>query len=411
MQAEIVGLAHETRDARAFEEGVLELFGRAVGFDVAFFSVKGLETSPTVSGLPEALVERAIRGAATYSQELMPVKRAALARRGVAVDTDVLGALGVRKTRYYADIARTVGGRHSLMAYVPFRGNTVAAVMLGRTNAGFSSSDVTKMEAVLPALGVARGSFGLPVAFEPLGLSRKPTLLERAGFVPERPLATRTTSHGMLEVRDRAGFREMIATNGRSELVWTRAALADPRRSGWPYVELFHVAAALAAERSRALFIGSGGAVALRQFASTYLGISLDLVESEPSVIELAREWYALDSIPNLTVYVDDGVAFIEGVRAASWDVAVIDAYDAETCSSRFARRSFFASLRAALRPGGTMAFNVIGALSGDGPLDAIVRAARAELDDVRLLPVIGANERFVADALRNVVVVATRTR
>jgi hypothetical protein len=55
------------------------------------------------------------------------------------------------------------------------------------------------------------------------------------------------------------------------------------------------------------------------------------------------------------------------------------------------------------------MAFNVIGALSGPSALDDIVRAARAELDDVRLLPVIGADERFAADALRNVVVVATR--
>jgi spermidine synthase len=263
----------------------------------------------------------------------------------------------------------------------------------------------------LPALGVARGSFGFPVAFEPLAHSRKQTLFERAGLVLERPLASRTMSHARLEVRDRAGFREMVATNERSELVWTRAALADPRRSGWPYIELFHVAAALAAERRRALFIGSGGAVALRQFASTYPGISIDLVESEPSVIDLAREWFALDSIPNVAVHVNDGVAFVEGAPAASWDVAVIDAYDAETCSTSFASRAFFASLRTALRPGGAMAFNVIGALSGDGPLDAIVRAARAELDDVRLLPVIGANERFAADALRNVVVVATRTR
>jgi hypothetical protein len=411
MQAEIVGLCQESRDAREFEARALELFGRSVGFDVAFFLVKGLEASPTVSGLPRATVERAILGGAVYSQELMPVKRAALAKRGVAVDTDVLGALGVQKTRYYADIARTVGGRHSLMAYVPFRGDVVGAVMLGRATKGFSSSEVAEMERVLPVLGVARGSFGLPVAFEPLAHSRAPTLLERAGFVAQRPLASLTTAGGVLEVRDRAGFREMSATNGEKSLVWTRAALADPRRSGWPYVELFHVAAALAAERRRALFIGSGGAAALRQFASTYPGIALDLVESEPAVIELARDWYALDAIPNLTVHVDDGVAFVETAPPASWDVAVIDAYDAETCSARFARRAFFSSLRAALRPGGTMAFNVIGALSGDGALGAIVRAARAELDDVRLLPVIGANERFTADALRNVVVIATRTR
>jgi hypothetical protein len=347
--------------------------------------VKGLETSPTVCGLPQATIDRAIEGAAIYAQELMPVKRAALAKRGVAVDTEVLGALGVRRTRYHIEIARTVGGRHSLMAYVPFRGDVVGALMLGRTTQGFSSSEVTEMERMLPTLGVARATFGLPVVFEPLARARRPTFLERTGFVVERPLASRTTSQGVLEVRDRAGFREMIATSGEDELVWTRAALTDPSRSGWPYVELFHVAAALA--------------------------IALDLVESEPAVVELAREWYALDSIPNLAVHVADGVAFIEAAAPASWDVVAVDAYDAESCSARFARRSFFASLRSSLRRGGGMAFNVIGALSSDGPLRAIVRAARAELDDVRLLPVIGADEHFAVDALRNVVVIATRPR
>jgi spermidine synthase len=411
MQAEIVGLCQESREAREFETRILELFARAVGFDVAFFLVKGLETSPTVCGLPQATIDRAIEGAAIYAQELMPVKRAALAKRGVAVDTEVLGALGVRRTRYHSEIARTVGGRHSLMAYVPFRGDVVGALMLGRTTQGFSSSEVTEMERMLPTLGVARATFGLPVVFEPLARARRPTFLERTGFVVERPLASRTTSQGVLEVRDRAGFREMIATSGEDELVWTRAALTDPSRSGWPYVELFHVAAALAAERRRALFIGCGGAVALRQFASAYPGIALDLVESEPAVVELAREWYALDSIPNLAVHVADGVAFIEAAAPASWDVVVVDAYDAESCSARFARRSFFASLRSSLRRGGGMAFNVIGALSSDGPLRAIVRAARAELDDVRLLPVIGADEHFAVDALRNVVVIATRPR
>ncbi|HEX5101238.1 MAG TPA: hypothetical protein VFV94_17125, partial [Polyangiaceae bacterium] len=208
----------------------------------------------------------------------MPVKHAALARRGVAIDTEVCGLEHVRRTHYYREIASTIGGQHSLMAYVQWRGTVVGAFMLGRVGRSFTQRDVELMESLLPSLGVARAAFGTAWAPTPLprpelgGLER---WLRLNGS--SRVLASRQAASGMLTVRDRDGFREMLATSGASELVWTRTSRADPRRSGWPYVELLHLAAALAAERRSALFVGCGGAVSVCQFASTYPGIALDV--------------------------------------------------------------------------------------------------------------------------------------
>ena len=95
-------LAHESRDAAGFEASVLEFFQREVGFEAAFFSVKGMEASPTVLGLDAATVKRVVGRGEVYARELMPVKRAALAARGVAVDTEVLGASTVRETCIFA---------------------------------------------------------------------------------------------------------------------------------------------------------------------------------------------------------------------------------------------------------------------------------------------------------------------
>jgi SAM-dependent methyltransferase len=408
MEKTFVELAQGCTDAAAFEQGALAALNETIGFDVAYFSVKGLETEPTVSGLPDETVQRAVAGAATYAREFMPVKQAALGARGVAIDTDVLGVSRVRKAHYYNDVAMTVGGGHALMAYVPFRRRVVAAVMLGRTTKSFSRAEVSAVEQALPSLGVARGSYGYPVVFEPLPRPHDRGLLERLGLAGERPLASLSTLRGTVRVRDRDGFREMVASGGASELVWTRAHVGDPARSGWPYVELFHVAAGLARQRRRALFVGCGGAVALRQFARAYPGIAIDLVEREHSVVELARAWYALDSIPGVSVHIADGVNFIERASRASWDLVVIDAYDSETCSPRFARRAFFAALRESLRPGGAAAFNVIGALASDG-IREVVRSALAELDEVRLVPVVSIGETFSRDTPRNVVVIGTR--
>lgn len=403
MIRDLVELAHEYTSAAAFEAGALALLRREIGFDVAFATTKGAEATPTTSGLDTAAVAQLVAGGETYARELAPVKRAALAARGVAVDTTVLGSRRVGRMRYHRDVAARVDGRHSLLAYVPWRGRIIAALMLGRTSGTFSEREIRRIERVLPTLGVARVGFGLPPA--PLS-PPPPALVDRLGLRRNRVIATADTGQGTLTVRDRDGFREMVAPGG---LVWTRAALADPSESGWPYIELFHLAAALARHRRRALFVGCGGAVALRQFARVYPGIHIDLVEREPAVIALANTHYDMRAIPNLTAHVADGVAFIENASPAAWDVIVVDAYDDADLAAPLSARSFFAAMGRALSPGGAMAFNVIGSLDGRGPLRRVMRAAGAELDALRLVPVMALDERCSPHALRNVVVIGRR--
>jgi spermidine synthase len=409
MAMDWAALAQESRDATEFEAKALAHFQRELGFDAAFFSVKGLEASPTVLGLDAATVKQAVAGGDRYAEELLPVKRAALAARGVAVDTDVLGVARVRRTRYFREVAAGVGGKHSLMAYVPWRGRVFAAVMLGRVGATFSSRERSVVESALPGLGVARAAFGLAHACEPLGQPVPPSLLERLGLEPAaRVLAREQRGGETLIVRDRAGFREMVASDTKGELVWTRAGLRDPSQSGWPYIELFHLAAALARQRRRALFIGCGGAVALRQFAQVYPGLAIDVVERDATVIELARRFFALDAIPCTRVHVADGAEFVARAAPGTWDVVIVDAYGASGFSTSFAEPRFFAALRRALAPGGSAAFNVIGSLADRGPVRDLTRLACSEFSRVRLLPVVALDETYARDSARNVVIVAS---
>ncbi len=404
MLSELIELSQGSRDATAFEAGALELLQREVGFDVAYLTVRGNEAEPTAMGLERSLVERVVAHAESYLEELLPVKQAAFGSRGVAVDTEVLGFGRVRETRYFRELVKPAGGRHSLMAYVPWKGEPLAAIMLGRAGGTFSASEVSRIEAALPALGVGRAAFGLRWASRPLR-AETPPLLARLGLREAKPRASVPMSKGSLVVRDRNGHREMVATDGPAELIWTRAALEDPSVSAWPYVDLFHVAAALAKHRRRALFVGCGGGVAMRQFARAYPGIAMDVVESEPAVIELARSHYDLAAIPGLTVHVADGVQFIEQARPATWDIVVVDAFDVAQVSA-FTTASFFGSVRRALRAGGAMAFNLISSLDGTGPLAAFVKAAGRHLNAVRIVPVMGTNEAYDPHASRNIVVV-----
>lgn len=409
MGPDFVRLAGEAATALSFEGAVLDLLKQAVGFDVAYFSVKGAEVSPTVVGLDTHLVKRAVRGGRRYSEDLLPVKRAALQHRGVAVDTRILGEQGVRRTSYYREVARSVGGRHSLMAYIPLRGNVVGTIMLGRCGSAFSDEHIGSVEALLPALGVARASYGLPGTSEPLHSPAPSGLLGRLGWRSRSVvLATKRIGEITVEVRDRGGFREMVACEKGAELVWTRASLRDPSESGWPYVDLFHVAAIQAKARRRALFVGCGGAVALRQFAKIYPGLAIDLVEREPQVVELARTWYDLDQIAGVSVHIADGATFVKEASPSSWDVAVVDAFDGSDSTAALRHGSFFAALRRALQPGGTLAVNVIGTLDGRGPVREAITELSQAFRRIRVVPVMEAEEDYFPRTLRNVILIAS---
>jgi spermidine synthase len=257
----------------------------------------------------------------------------------------------------------------------------------------------------------ARGSFGLPAVCEPL---RAPSRLRGALEALLRPsvLATEHIGATTVQVRDRGGFREMVARENGAELVWTRASLRDPSASGWPYVELFHIAALQARARRRALFVGCGGAVALRQFANQYPGLAIDLVEREARVVELARAWYRLDDIPGLTVHIADGVSFAEHAAPAEWDIAVIDAFDTShpsDAADALLKPAFFAALHRSLRPGGALAVNVIGTLDGDGPVRDVGAYLKRSFCRLRVVPVMHADEDYAPSALRNVVLIASK--
>lgn len=412
MALEWVRLANEAGTVPEFQSRALELLGARIGFDIAFLAVAGDEARAAGVGLDPAEVLARFAPGSVYERELFPVKSAALGARGVAVDADVLGRRGLEEAAYFRDFVRPRGGRHSLMAYLGLRRVPFGTLVLGRSSA-FSAREVREIEDALPALSAGRASYGLP------SMDPSPAL----PAVPGGPLARlgRLCSGGVLGrarlndgsevvVRDRDGQREMVASgpgDQEGELVWSRAHLSEPARSGWPYVDLCHLAAAVARRRSRALFIGCGGGVGVRQFARNYPGMLIDVVDSEPAVVELARTWFGVDALPGVTLHVADGAAFVAAAAPASWDVVVIDAYGTSLLETRFASAGFFAELRRVLSPGGAVSSNVIGRLDGGGPVGDVVKAAGSVFEDVRIVPVVGAEETFRAEALRNVVVIA----
>lgn len=407
----LLELAQGSPDGATFERHALAALTRRIGADVGFFAVAG--EPPMTAGVDATALARAVE-ARSFEAEMRVLKEAAVAKRGVVVDTTELGEARVRRCGYYRAFAAPVGGRHSMLAFLRTRGHFFGALMLGRTGSTFTGTEVADVERLLPALAIARASFGVSTS-GPLAPASSPRDVSLTSLLEvvrgERTLARVPSGDGHIVVRDKDGYREMVSRGLDGELVWTRARIDEPSRSGWFYVDLFALAAVSASRRSRALFLGCGGGVAMRQLARTFPGVAIDIVDPSRDVIDLARRFYSLDAIPRVATHIADGAAFVASAASegegARWDVVVVDAFDGRELPSTFTTEAFFRDLRRVLTKGGAAAMNVVGTLGGQSDVQAAERALRRSFADVRLVPVLDPGEAFSPFALRNVVLLA----
>ena len=106
------------------------------------------------------------------------------------------------------------------------------------------------------------------------------------------------------------------------------------------------------------LVIGSAGGTIPRAYARFYPDAHIDGVEIDPAVVEAARDYMELDSIPNLHTYTEDGRGFLR-TTAKRYDLIIVDAYREEYVPFYMATREFFSLVHAHLEPGGAVALNV----------------------------------------------------
>lgn len=130
-------------------------------------------------------------------------------------------------------------------------------------------------------------------------------------------------------------------------------------------------------EPGRALAIGLGGGA----FPTRLLGAgwSVEAVEIDPLVVDLARRYFGVDG----SVRIDDGRRFLNR-SSASWDLIVIDVYRGEHLPSHLFTEEAFAAMARRLAPDGLLAVNLIGTREGKD-VRAVVRAVRTAFAQVEL--------------------------
>jgi spermidine synthase len=178
-------------------------------------------------------------------------------------------------------------------------------------------------------------------------------------------------------VRETPTARELVFRT-TTEVVQNSELLSEPLRSGFAYIDGFHLCMAISPRARRALFIGGGAGLAPRQFVRAYPRLSVTVVERDAQVLALARKHFGLEPSGRLEVVHADGRVVLQKAEPGAWDVVVIDVHVGTGIPLELTTPEFFCSVHQALSPSGVLCMNVLGSLEDLGR--SSVRSISAQL-------------------------------
>lgn len=193
----------------------------------------------------------------------------------------------------------------------------------------------------------------------------------------------RDTPYHNIAVIDR---RNRVRELKFDRFVETAIELRPPHRSVAGYTDYFHLAFVANPAIRAALFIGAGGGVGPRTFAAHDPSMRLDVVDIDPTVLDLARSHFFLDPSPLVRLIAADGRSFLRDADDG-YDCIVLDAF---TIGGRIpfhlCTREFFELCRLRLGAEGVFVMNINSALTGpsSGMYRAVARTLAEVFEDVR---------------------------
>ena len=140
--------------------------------------------------------------------------------------------------------------------------------------------------------------------------------------------------------------------------------IRDPFESPFLYTSYAHLARVFHPTLQRVLLIGLGAGTIPKRFTRDYPDVTVDSVELDPAVVEVAKRFFEVKEDVRHRIAVADGRVFLRRSEAR-YDVIILDAYFAEGIPFHLATKEFLELVRDHLAPGGIVVSNIIGAMEG----------------------------------------------
>ncbi len=141
--------------------------------------------------------------------------------------------------------------------------------------------------------------------------------------------------------------------------------LDAPFETDFDYPAYLHLTIAVKPDATRACMIGLGGGTVAKRMWRDYPQMTIDAVEIDPRVADIARTSFALPDDDRLRVHISEGRAFLEESRH-TYDIVIVDAFDDEHVPAQLATEEFHRVVLGRLAGDGVLAYNMHGSVTGD---------------------------------------------
>jgi len=192
-------------------------------------------------------------------------------------------------------------------------------------------------------------------------------------------------------------------------------SLDDPYESLIAYPNYMHLAMAVNPDAERVLVLGLGGGAITKRFWRDYPQVSVDSVEIDPVVVDVAERYFGLPDDPRLRTFAEDARRYVQA-SDDTYDVVIVDAYYADSLPFHLTTAEFLGEIKARMAPDGVIAYNVISAAEGSGSdlFRSMYRTAGGVWDRLWVFPIgYGKDARSgdpdaAAEVRRNIIVLGS---
>ena len=168
------------------------------------------------------------------------------------------------------------------------------------------------------------------------------------------------------------------------DLVETLIDLREPYRLQHPYAQAMTAGLIYRPEPNSVLLVGLGGGALVRFLNHYFPDVRLDVVEIDPAVVEVARDYFGTRPVPGTRILVADGRDFLAR-STERYDLILLDAhlYPSELTDGTghplsLRTEAFYRSLHERLRPDGVVLINMIAGPDGSSYMAGVCRAFAA---------------------------------
>ena len=177
------------------------------------------------------------------------------------------------------------------------------------------------------------------------------------------------------------------------------------------YSRYYHLIRHFKQDFEKTLIIGGAGYSFPKEYLRTYENARIDVVEIDPGMTRIARDFFRLKDDPRMNIIHEDGRMYINGTASAQYDAVLIDAFGSLlTVPTHLTTIESVTNIDRILKDDGVVIFNLGSAITGKGSqfLNAELRTYQQVFLHVYLFKI---RSDYDDDRLQNLIIVASKRK